>query len=93
MAPEVPTAAEGGYPELLMDNWLGLSGPAGLPATIVARLQAETFAALREPEIRRRMEERGIAGEPLDAAGFTVLVARQVREIGVVVASLGIRQD
>ncbi|GAA0568661.1 tripartite tricarboxylate transporter substrate binding protein [Craurococcus roseus] len=93
MAPEVPTTAELGFPEINIDNWVGLSGPANLPAPVVERLHAETFAALAAPEVRRRLEERGITGEPLGQQAFTALVERQVREIGGLVAGLGMTLD
>lgn len=93
LAPEVPTMAELGYPGIKIDNWLGLSAPAGLPAPIVERLRAESVAALGTPEMRRRLDERGITGAPLGPTEFTALVAQQVRDIGGAVAALGIRQD
>jgi len=37
MAPEVPTTGEVGFPGLIATNWMGLSGPAGLPAPVVPR--------------------------------------------------------
>src|SRR3712207_4584219 len=43
MAPEVPATAELGHPGIQIDNWVGHSGPANLPAPIVERLRAETF--------------------------------------------------
>ena len=93
LAPEVPTMAELGFPTIRIDNWLGLSAPAGLPAPIVERLRAESVAALATPEMRRRLDERGITGAPLGPEAFSALVAEQVRDIGGAVASLGIRQD
>ena len=93
MAPDVPTTAELGYPGIQIDNWVGLSGPANLPAPVVERLSAETAAALAAPEVRRRLDERGITGEPLGPAAFTALVAQQVREIGGLVAGLGMQLD
>jgi tripartite-type tricarboxylate transporter receptor subunit TctC len=93
MAPDIPTTAELGFPEIQIDNWVGLSGPANLPAPIVERLRAETMAALATPEVRRRLEERGITGEPLGPEAFTALVAQQVREIGGLVAGLGMKLD
>jgi len=93
MAPDVPTTAELGHPEIQIDNWVGLSGPANLPAPIVERLRAETVAALATPEVRRRLAERGIAGDPLGPEDFTALVRRQVREIGGLVAGLGMQLD
>ena len=59
MAPEVPTTAELGFPEIKIDNWVGLSAPANLPAPIVERLRTETLAVLAAPEMRRRLAERG----------------------------------
>ena len=66
----MPTTAELGFPEIQIDNWVGLSGTANLPAPIVERLRAETVAALATPEVRRRLEERGITGEPLGPEAF-----------------------
>ncbi len=93
MAPEVPTTAELGHPDIGIDNWVGLSGPADLPPPIVERLRAEIFAVLGTPEVRRRLGERGIAGEPLGPEAFTTLVTRQVREVGGLVAGLGMQLD
>ena len=93
MAPDLPTMAEVGFPQIRIDDWLGLSGPAGLPATVVERLRAECVAALAVPGMRRRLEERGIGGELLGPEGFAAMLAHQVRDIGGVVASPGIRQD
>ncbi|MFC0388887.1 Bug family tripartite tricarboxylate transporter substrate binding protein [Muricoccus vinaceus] len=93
LAPEVPTMAELGFPSIRIDNWLGLSAPANLPAPIAERLRAESVAALATPEMRRRLDERGIAGEPMAPAAFTAMIAQQVRDIGGAVSALGIRQD
>lgn len=93
LAPEVPTTAESGHPGIKIDNWVGLSSPANLPPPIVERLRAETLAALATPEVRRRLAERGISGEPLGPAAFTALVSEQVRDIGGLMASLGMQLD
>lgn len=90
MAPEVPTTAEAGLPDLLVENWLGLSGPAGLPAPIAARLNAETNAALQTDALRHRLAEHGIAHRPMTQAEFTAFVANDVQVIGGLVRSLGI---
>lgn len=93
MAPDVPTTAELGFPEINIDNWVGLSAPANLPAPIVERLRAETLAVLATPEMRRRLAERGFDGEPQGSEGFTTLVGQQVRSIGALVAGLGMELD
>ncbi|MBP0464110.1 tripartite tricarboxylate transporter substrate binding protein [Roseomonas sp. PWR1] len=90
MAPEVPTVAEAGLSDLLVENWLGLSGPAGLPAPVVARLHEETLAAMATPEMRRRLDEHGIRHRAMSQPDFAAFVAQDVREIGGLVRSLGI---
>jgi tripartite-type tricarboxylate transporter receptor subunit TctC len=90
MAPEVPTTAEAGLPDLLVENWLGLSGPAGLPAPVAERLHAETLAAMATPEMRRRLDEHGIRHRAMTQAEFRAFVAEDVRSIGGLVRALGI---
>lgn len=70
---EVPTFAEAGYKDLVASTWFGLSGPAGMPRGIVARLNAEVRAALAQPEIYNRLLADGIGIEPrdLDPEAFT----------------------
>ena len=57
-APEIPTAAEAGYP-MEVSIWHGLWAPKGTPPEIIARLNAAAIATLQDPEIRRRLEDLG----------------------------------
>ena len=57
-APEIPTAAEAGYP-MEVSIWHGLWAPKGTPPEIIARLNAAAIATLQDPDIRRRMEDLG----------------------------------
>ena len=59
MLPEYPTVAESGYPEYEASNWHGLVVPAKTPKEIVATLHAAALAALKKPEISKRMLELG----------------------------------
>ncbi|WP_431282390.1 Bug family tripartite tricarboxylate transporter substrate binding protein [Humitalea sp. 24SJ18S-53] len=93
MAPNLPTTAEVGMPDLVAENWLGLSGPAGLPPAIVERLNAATIASMTDPAVIARMEEHGIVPRPTTPAEFTAFVAAQVRDIGGAIRAMGIRAD
>jgi len=58
-APEVPTMAEAGYPGVVFMLWVGLLAPAGTPADIIARLNAETVKAGQSREVRERLAGEG----------------------------------
>ena len=58
-APDVPTMAEAGYPGVVFNLWVGLLAPAGTPADIIARLNAETAKAAQLPDVRERLLGEG----------------------------------
>ena len=57
-APDIPAVGELGLPGLVAENFIGLSGPAGLPDAVRQRLHAELTAVLREPALREKLEAR-----------------------------------
>ena len=61
--PQTATIGEQGFPDLQSDYWIGIAGPAKLPAPIVTKLNADLNAVLKLPEIRERFTQIGV--EPL----------------------------
>lgn len=59
LAPDVPTMAEQGYPEIEVQNWQGLIGPKGMPADLVRQLNAIVNKALLDPELKERILSQG----------------------------------
>jgi tripartite-type tricarboxylate transporter receptor subunit TctC len=57
-APDIPTAAEGGYP-MEISIWHGLWAPKGTPPQILDRLNKAAIASLQDPDVRKRLEELG----------------------------------
>jgi tripartite-type tricarboxylate transporter receptor subunit TctC len=56
ITPDIATIAESGlFNGMIPDLWFGLSGPAGLPAPIVTRLNKEVNGFLNDPAVRARM--------------------------------------
>ncbi|MES2184522.1 MAG: tripartite tricarboxylate transporter substrate binding protein [Pseudomonadota bacterium] len=80
LLPNVPTVVEAGYPDLLADNYFGVSGPAGMAPEVVARLGKALADIVASPAIARRFEELGIIPQPLRQAEFTAFVDRQIRD-------------
>lgn len=59
LAPDVPTMAEQGYPEIEVQNWQGLIGPKGMSADLVRQLNAIVNKALLDPELKERILSQG----------------------------------
>lgn len=57
--PEVPTMAEAGLPGFESYNWQGIIAPAGTPPAIIARLNTELNAVLKDPEVLKAFEDTG----------------------------------
>lgn len=91
--PDVPTFAESGYPDLEFASWFGISGPKNLPPAIVARINHEARAYLKEPEMRKFAERDASAALDADAAAFTGYVAAEVARWGAVVRTLDIKGE
>jgi len=91
--PDIPTYAEMGYQDLVATVWFSLSGPAGMPAEIVERLNAEVNRALELPDVRERLKPEGIIPQRLTAREFTGFVADEVKKWGPVVRASGAKND
>ncbi len=78
--PNIPTFAELGFPGLTSSQWLGLSGPKGLPQPIVERLVAILPGVLDRPELRARLEDlQTLPRTPmLVGAEFVALIRQQI---------------
>lgn len=58
--PDVPTFAESGLSDFVVDSWVGILAPARTPKAIVDRLQRELAEVLKDAEVRSRYETLGI---------------------------------
>jgi tripartite-type tricarboxylate transporter receptor subunit TctC len=75
--PEIPTMAEQGI-DLQITLWSGLLAPAGTPAAIVNKLQAEVARIVRLPDVRERMAQLGIEAEGGTAEEFAKVIASEI---------------
>lgn len=91
LMPEVPTVVELGQPKLVLENFFGLSGPAKLPADMVAKLNAACNEVLAMPEVQKKMVDLGIVGKPETTAKFDSFVKEQVGVLGPTVKGAGIK--
>ena len=89
--PDIPTVAEQGYPGFDVNYWLGLMGPAKLPAAIVRRISEETNAALKVSEVREQFIFNGAEPGGGSPADFMALVKREIKEWAEVVKKTGLQ--
>ena len=91
--PEVPTVSESGVPGYDASMWWGILSPAGLPAPIVAKLNSEINAILREPEMAKRLSAE--AAEPVidTPAAFGSLIVKDIALWSRVAKQTGIKAE
>lgn len=71
--PDVPTVAEAGVPGYAVSGWLGIAGPAGMPAPVVNKLNKAMNQVMDMPDIKAKMREQGaqiITGTPAEFQGY-----------------------
>jgi tripartite-type tricarboxylate transporter receptor subunit TctC len=79
-APEVPTTAEVGMPDLLIENWYGMIAPAKTPEAVVAALNRIANEAMADPSVNQKLADQGLtlAGDsPEHFRGFIEAEARK----------------
>ena len=57
--PDVPTFAESGYPEVESYAWYGMFAPAGISKDLLAKINAETLKAMKQPEFQKTLADTG----------------------------------
>ncbi len=93
LMPNVPTVEESGVPDYDLSGWIGLFAPAGTPATIIDRLNAEVSRILREPDVRARLGEIGAEALPMPASEFGSWVQAEVNKWTKLVREAGIQPE
>lgn len=91
--PSVPTYRELGYRDLVATVWFSLSGPAGMPADVVDRLNGEVRRILQLPDVRERLRRDGIEPNQLDAKAFSDFMEAEIKRWGPVIRASGARTD
>ena len=92
-APDVPTTAEVGMPDLLIENWYGMIAPGGTPPAIVASLNKIATAAMADPAVKEKLADQGltvVGDTPEHFRGFigseTAKWAKVIRDAGLATA-------
>jgi tripartite-type tricarboxylate transporter receptor subunit TctC len=92
--PDVPTMAEAGYPDVVVNSWFGLVAPAGTPKAAVDRLHAEFVKALAAPEVQKRLADLVNLPTPSRSPEeFAAMIAAERERHGKIVKAANIKTE
>lgn len=86
---EVPTTAELGFPDMLMENWYGVFLPAGASPEVQAKLERAVLDVLASPAVKERLAASGVRGSK-DSAAFRAQLADEFTTWQAAIKRLGI---
>ena len=90
-APDIPTLSEAALPGFEQSAWHGILAPAGTPAGVVNKLNAEIVRLLRQPDTIERMAAQGVDTIGNSPAEFAAFIKQDVVKYEKLVKSAGIR--
>jgi tripartite-type tricarboxylate transporter receptor subunit TctC len=91
--PDVPTIAESGYPSYEFVVWYAFIAPAATPAPIVARLNTEINAVLRDPVLKERFAAQGAELTESTPQGCTEFVRKELPFWGRLFSEIGVKPE
>jgi tripartite-type tricarboxylate transporter receptor subunit TctC len=87
--PNVPTMTELGYPEVFLDGWFGIAGPAGLPEPIIRALHAKLASVLKSAELNQKLGEQGWVIDPIAPEAFRQMIQDDILRVGRLLKETG----
>ena len=87
--PDVPAIAET-LPDFDVTTWYGICAPAGMPKSIVSKVNADVVQALNTPDLKARLEQYGVDAEPSTPEQFAALIKAETAKWKTAVKKIGI---
>jgi tripartite-type tricarboxylate transporter receptor subunit TctC len=91
--PDLPTMQEAGVPGYSVSSWYALFAPAGTPADILKRLNAETVKAMSAPDMKDRLAGEGAEPTTSTPAQLTAFLKEEIAKWGKVIKAAGIKAE
>lgn len=89
--PDVPTAAEAGFPQYKSESWFGLIGPRALPKRLVVKINADTVSVLKEPATRQKFSAQGAVPAFGSPEHFDKMQRDEYAELGALIKEIGMK--
>jgi len=91
--PNIPTAAEAGYPQGQFNFWIGMLAPAQTPKPIVDRLNKEIQSIMDQPDVQARFDNLGALPFKLSAIEFDHFINDEALTLGEIMRKAGVNLD
>jgi tripartite-type tricarboxylate transporter receptor subunit TctC len=91
--PDVPTMQEAGVPGFDYSAWAGILAPAGTPAAVVQKVNADWARVIAMPEVRDKLVALGFELQATSSAQFAEMIKREMAKVAKVVKDANIRVD
>jgi tripartite-type tricarboxylate transporter receptor subunit TctC len=91
--PNVPTAAEAGFPEFRIANWFGIAAPKGTPPEVITYLNAEVQKMIKRPDVREKLLAAGAEPVSMTPAESARHIDAEARRWGELIRKAGIKLD
>jgi tripartite-type tricarboxylate transporter receptor subunit TctC len=91
--PGIPTIAEAALPGYQMNSWNGVVAPRGTPKSVIARLNSELIAVIRQDAVHQRLSEQGLDPEPGTPQEFSAHIRSELARFGKLIKTAHITVD
>ena len=93
-APDIPTVAEAtGFKDFDFTLWQGFFAPRGTPADVIAKLNSEINAILRQPDVRQKLVDAGANVVPQSTAQFAAFVQAESEKYERIIRETGVKPE
>jgi tripartite-type tricarboxylate transporter receptor subunit TctC len=89
-SPDVPTTAEVGMPDILIENWYGMLAPSGTPEPIVSLLNRVANEAMNDPQVKQKLADQGLTVAGNTSAQFRDYIGSETRKWARVIKAAGL---
>ena len=90
LAPDVPTTAEVGMPDVLADNWYGMVAPAATPKDVIAKLNKITTEAMSDANVKDKLADQGLTLVPQTPDEFRSFIVSENAKWAKVIKDAGV---
>jgi len=92
-APDIPTVAESGVPDFVVDSWYGALAPAKTPPAVIAKLNAAFVKVLDNPQVKERLLAQGAEAAPSTPAEFDKQIRDELQKWEFVIREANIKPE